>query len=159
MIRSYNDHAANERTFLAWLRTGLSAVTLGIVVKKGSLLAAIASASSPQLAGSVPDHLSSYAGPALVGLGVGAIAAAAIRFVRTACRIDDESVHSAGVVRLASAFLQRRPEDALTNDAPASSRKGTVLQRAQRLNVRLVGGTDDPRTTAAASQANHPVKS
>ena len=23
MIRSYSDHAANERTFLAWVRTGL----------------------------------------------------------------------------------------------------------------------------------------
>jgi Domain of unknown function (DUF202) len=27
MIRSYTDHAANERTFLAWLRTGI-AITL-----------------------------------------------------------------------------------------------------------------------------------
>jgi putative membrane protein len=158
MIRSYNDHAANERTFLAWLRTGLSAVTLGIVVKKGSLLAAIAGASSPDLGGSFPDHLANYAGPALVGLGVGAMAAATIRFVRTARRIDDPSVHSVGIVRLASALLQRRLEDALTSEAPAPGRRGTILQRARRLNLRLVGGTDDPQIGAAASQANHPVK-
>jgi hypothetical protein len=52
MIRSYSDHAANERTFLAWARTGLSAVALGIIVEKGSLLAlAISDTSSPMLAG------------------------------------------------------------------------------------------------------------
>jgi hypothetical protein len=32
MIRSYNDHAANERTFLAWIRTGLSTVGLGLPI-------------------------------------------------------------------------------------------------------------------------------
>jgi putative membrane protein len=26
MIRDYSDHAANERTFLAWLRTGITVI-------------------------------------------------------------------------------------------------------------------------------------
>jgi putative membrane protein len=26
MIRDYSDHAANERTFLAWLRTGIAVI-------------------------------------------------------------------------------------------------------------------------------------
>lgn len=110
MIRSYNDHAANERTFLAWVRTGLSVVTLGIVVKRGALVAVvIAGASSPELSSPLQDYLSNYAGTALVGLGIAGVAAAAARFIRTAFRIDDQSVHSAGIVRLASPFL-RRPQ-------------------------------------------------
>ena len=31
MIPSYRDHAANERTFLAWIRTGLTIMALMIV--------------------------------------------------------------------------------------------------------------------------------
>jgi putative membrane protein len=26
MIRGYSDHAANERTFLAWVRTGIAVI-------------------------------------------------------------------------------------------------------------------------------------
>jgi len=46
MIRNYNDHAANERTFLAWMRTGLSAIALGILVKKGSIFAVVIAGAS-----------------------------------------------------------------------------------------------------------------
>ena len=76
MIRSYNDHAANERTFLAWVRTGLSIVALGIVVKKGSLFAVVmAGASSPGLSGSGPDYFSDYGGLVLIGTGMATITA------------------------------------------------------------------------------------
>jgi putative membrane protein len=30
MIRGYGDHAANERTFLAWLRTSIAVVALSL---------------------------------------------------------------------------------------------------------------------------------
>jgi len=29
MIRGYSDHAANERTFLAWVRTGIAVIAFG----------------------------------------------------------------------------------------------------------------------------------
>jgi putative membrane protein len=46
MIRGYSDHAANERTFLAWVRTGVAVVAFGFVVEKFNLFVlAIASAS------------------------------------------------------------------------------------------------------------------
>lgn len=32
MIKDYTDHAANERTFLAWIRTAVSIVGIGLVV-------------------------------------------------------------------------------------------------------------------------------
>jgi uncharacterized membrane protein YidH (DUF202 family) len=34
MIEGYRDHAANERTFLAWVRTGIAVIALGFVIEK-----------------------------------------------------------------------------------------------------------------------------
>jgi putative membrane protein len=39
MIRGYGDHAANERTFLAWLRTSIAVIAFGFVVEKLNLFA------------------------------------------------------------------------------------------------------------------------
>jgi putative membrane protein len=149
MIRSYNDHAANERTFLAWVRTGLSSVALGIVVKKGSLIAMVmAGASSPALSGSMPDYLSDYGAPVLLVTGIAALVAGAVRFVRTALRIDDQHTHVPGIVRLASA-LQRRGEDS-PEVACASAKAGPAANDgrnrlsggAGRINLSLAGRTD-----------------
>ena len=105
MIHNYNDHAANERTLLAWVRTGLSSVALGTIIKKGSLVAVlVASASSTQVSGSAQSSLSSYGGSVLVGIGIAVVAGAAARFVRTARRIDSRVEHAVGIVRLSSAF-------------------------------------------------------
>ena len=32
MIQGYADHAGNERTFLAWVRTGIAVIALGFVI-------------------------------------------------------------------------------------------------------------------------------
>ena len=37
MIRSYTDHAANERTFLAWLRTGVAVIAFGFLMERFDL--------------------------------------------------------------------------------------------------------------------------
>jgi putative membrane protein len=37
MIERYSDHAANERTFLAWVRTGIATIAFGFVVEKFNL--------------------------------------------------------------------------------------------------------------------------
>ncbi len=147
MIRSYIEHAVNEWTFLAWVRTGLSTITLGIVVKKGSLLAlVIAGASSLGLPGSLHDRISDYGGSFLVGIGIAAMTMAAVRFVRTALRIEDKNVHSAEIARLASALSRRghsgEIERVSTNDSPASTdRRARLLRGVKRLSLRLVGGT------------------
>ena len=38
MIAKYTDHAANERTFLAWIRTGLAVVAFGFFLVKLNVL-------------------------------------------------------------------------------------------------------------------------
>ena len=45
MIERYSDHAANERTFLAWVRTAIAIMAFGFLVQKFDLFLRIASAS------------------------------------------------------------------------------------------------------------------
>jgi putative membrane protein len=32
MLKRYRDHAANERTYLVWVRTGITVMVLGFIV-------------------------------------------------------------------------------------------------------------------------------
>jgi putative membrane protein len=51
MIRGYSDHAANERTFLAWVRTGIAVIAFGFVIEKFNLFVlTIASSTSAEVA-------------------------------------------------------------------------------------------------------------
>jgi putative membrane protein len=153
MIRSYSDHAANERTFLAWARTGLSAVALGTIVEKGSLLAVtISDTSSPILAGHGREYFGSYGGPVLVGTGIAVIFGASLRFAWTALRIDDQKTHTAGIVRLVSTLLRRRRQERSTSEGPppaadsaSSVRRIRRLGRVGRADLTLVEGTNLPQ--------------
>ena len=63
--RKATEHLANERTFLAWVRTSVSIMSLGFVVAKfGLWLRELASRLSPQ----TPSHGSGLSGP--VGMGM-----------------------------------------------------------------------------------------
>jgi putative membrane protein len=103
MIKSYSDHAANERTFLAWVRTGIAVVAFGFVVEKFNLFVlTFAQAAGihervrlEHLAGS----LGRYEGLAFIIAGIAIIALATVRFVRTSALIDDPDAHSAKSVR------------------------------------------------------------
>jgi putative membrane protein len=110
MIRGYSDHAANERTFLAWVRTGLAVLAFGFVIEKFNLfIVTMATASSldagrrlqlERLAG----PLGRYDGLALILLGMVLVVTAATRFIRTERLLADEETHSARSVR-AELFL------------------------------------------------------
>jgi inner membrane protein YidH len=105
MIRGYGDHAANERTFLAWVRTGIAVIAFGFVVEKFNLfLLTIASVGSLDAVRRLQIERASgpfgrYDGLILVLVGLTLIATAAVRFVRTGRRLDDEESHSAGSLR------------------------------------------------------------
>ncbi|MBU6418699.1 MAG: DUF202 domain-containing protein [Proteobacteria bacterium] len=45
MLERYSDHAANERTFLAWVRTAVTVMAFGFLVEKFDLFLEIASSS------------------------------------------------------------------------------------------------------------------
>jgi len=105
MINGFSDHAANERTFLAWVRTGIAVVAFGFVIEKFNLfLLTIARAAVgdelrraqlTQLSG----RIGRYDGLVLILGGVALIVLATVRFVRTTSLLDDAEVHPASSVR------------------------------------------------------------
>ena len=105
MIRAYSDHAANERTFLAWVRTGVAVIAFGFVVEKFNLFVlTMANASSPDAGRRLQlerlsGPLGRYDGVLLILIGLALIIVAAARLMRTGRMIDDQDVHSASSVR------------------------------------------------------------
>jgi len=98
MIKRYSDHAANERTFLAWVRTAVAVMAFGFVIERFDLFLQVA---APQLAlKSAAPHgqmFANLAGLAFIAIGVMMIALAGIRFVKTAKGIEsDDAVPSPG---------------------------------------------------------------
>jgi putative membrane protein len=94
MIKNFSDHAANERTFLAWVRTAIAVMAFGFIVEKFDLFLQVA---APSLVGrtlSMPgQRFGNIAGLALIVIGTVMVAVAAIRFYRTEQHIDSEQVH------------------------------------------------------------------
>jgi inner membrane protein YidH len=105
MIRSYTDHAANERTFLAWVRTGIAVIAFGFVIEKFNLFVITIATADRAEAGhrlhleNVSGPLGQYGGLALVLIGLALIIVAAARFVRTQRLLDDPDIHPATSVR------------------------------------------------------------
>jgi putative membrane protein len=98
MIKNFSDHAANERTFLAWVRTAIAVMAFGFVVEKFDLFLEIAATSLAGHTLSVPGQkFANIAGLALIALGTAMVAIAAVRFLITARNIDSPDIrHGAG---------------------------------------------------------------
>src|SRR6266446_2325931 len=95
MTSRFTDHAANERTFLAWVRTGIAVIAFGFVIERFNFfILAIASSASAEVASRL--QLNRLSGPLaqfeFLGLavsGVAMIVAAAVRFVHVRRLLDD----------------------------------------------------------------------
>ncbi len=92
-IRNFRDHAANERTFLAWVRTSIAVIAFGFLVERFDLFLAIASSSA------LESHISTrrsdfgqLAGMILILSGVAMVVLATMRFLKTAKELDDPDV-------------------------------------------------------------------
>jgi putative membrane protein len=93
-IKNFSDHAANERTFLAWVRTAIAVMAFGFLVEKFGLFLELAGVTmGTRVQGFVTPHFSEVAGVALIVLGIIIVAVAALRLVKTAKQIDDETRH------------------------------------------------------------------
>lgn len=89
-----SDHLANERTFLAWLRTGLATIAFGFVVARfGILLRELQIKNQSQHQSTISVHYSSEFGVALTILGVVIMIAALLSFLRNRRLIDSETFH------------------------------------------------------------------
>src|SRR6266581_112006 len=89
--KKVTDHLANERTFLAWMRTGLATITFGFVVERfGLLLRELGFKGNTSV---IPYHLSSFFGVCLTVLGVIMLIVALLEFLNNRLSIDAERFH------------------------------------------------------------------
>jgi putative membrane protein len=94
MITHYTDHAANERTFLAWVRTGLAAAAFGFFLIKLDFFVDVLGGGSishlpAEHAGAVAAR---YAGLAMIAVGIVVIARSSFAFERTRRAIDRDEL-------------------------------------------------------------------
>ena len=93
MIKRYTDHSANERTYLAWIRTSIAIMAFGFLIEKFDLFVSYIGKSIGD-----EDHFKPSLSAELVGLGlflVGVliIFAATVRFFAYEKSIEaDESI-------------------------------------------------------------------
>ena len=95
MIRNFSDHAANERTFLAWVRTAIAVMAFGFLIERFDLFLQVA---APSLAGqklsAFGQRFANLAGLAFIVLGTVMIIIAAARLFLTARKIDSNLDHA-----------------------------------------------------------------
>ncbi len=91
MIKRYSDHAANERTFLAWVRTAIAVMAFGFVIERFDLFLQLI---APQLAQrQLSPHGQTFAnaaGLAFIVLGVAMTVIAGFRFVKITRDIESK---------------------------------------------------------------------
>ena len=87
MIHNFRDHAANERTFLAWIRTAIAVMAFGFLIERFDLMLKAAGAATPL----APERtLANIAGISAIVVGTLLFVLATARFLRNAARIDNE---------------------------------------------------------------------
>ncbi len=90
------DHLANERTFLAWVRTGAAIVVFGFAIGRFSI--ALRQLSSLE---GHPVHrvgISVWMGATSIVLGVLLVVAGLVRYRQTRARLDEGTFEPAGFV-------------------------------------------------------------
>lgn len=93
VIKNFSDHAANERTYLAWVRTGVAVMAFGFLVEKFDIfLSYIAKALHKVSSAHSGMHAAQVLGMGLVVLGILMMVIATIRFAWTGREIDEEAI-------------------------------------------------------------------
>ena len=92
-IKNYSDHAANERTFLAWVRTSIAVTAFGFLVERFDLFLTLAGTTALDRHITVGrSEFGRVAGLVLIVAGIAMVVLAALRFVKTAKEIDDARI-------------------------------------------------------------------
>jgi putative membrane protein len=92
MIAHFSDHAANERTFLAWVRTAIAVMAFGFLVAKFDLFLKIAArslaADDRQTVSLRSADFGGFVGVVLIIAGTVMVALATVRFAHARRAID-----------------------------------------------------------------------
>jgi uncharacterized membrane protein YidH (DUF202 family) len=97
-VRNRRVHLANERTFLAWIRTSVAIMAFGFVVEKFSLFVKQMAYYLGKETAPPPRGYSSMIGVVLVGLGVVMGVLAFIRYKKVERQIDDDSYQPSAIL-------------------------------------------------------------
>jgi putative membrane protein len=102
VLKNYSDHSANERTFMAWIRTAISVMAFGFIVEKFDLFLEISSLTitGRELPQSSGQRSGAFTGLLLVLLGMIMIGIAAGRFWSTNRAINRPEICAAPSPRL-----------------------------------------------------------
>ncbi|WP_022948802.1 YidH family protein [Methylohalobius crimeensis] len=90
MIKNYTDHSANERTYLAWIRTAIAVIAFGFVIERFDLFLAYIAQALPETMPLAPSaHREALIlGLGLVFFGILLMVVATLRFILIAKQID-----------------------------------------------------------------------
>ena len=92
MIKNFTDHSANERTYLAWIRTAIAIIAFGFLIERFDLFLAYIAEALPERVPAFPSahHEALILGLGLVVLGIALMVFATLRFVSIEKEIDHE---------------------------------------------------------------------
>jgi putative membrane protein len=88
MINRYSDHAANERTFLAWVRTAIAVMAFGFLIERFDLFLRFAAREVPHGVTLQHTGFANLIGILFVVIGLAMIVVSTMRFFRTEKEID-----------------------------------------------------------------------
>lgn len=98
------DHLANERTFLAWLRTGVATIVFGFAI--GRFAIALEEFLRFQGKSTHTPGLTVWLGVVSIVFGVGLVFAGLVRYRRTRLQLDAGTFQPAGFVTDLVSFLR-----------------------------------------------------
>ena len=88
MIPHFTDHAANERTYLAWVRTAISVMAFGFLLERFDIFLLYASKSAARVTEGLHTQASQWLGLALLAVGALMIVGATLRYYRNRRAIE-----------------------------------------------------------------------
>ena len=92
MIKRYSDHAANERTFVAWVRTAIAVMAFGFLIERFDLfLKYIAPHAAEYQAARHNEAFAHWAGFAFILLGIAMVVISGLRLAKTAKDIETDT--------------------------------------------------------------------
>jgi len=94
VISRYTDHAANERTYLAWIRTAIAIMGFGFVIERFDLFMIEWHRINSGQAAIGPSSFAQMTGLVLLLVGIGIVVAATLRFRSNAKAIEADDLKS-----------------------------------------------------------------
>ena len=98
------DHLANERTFLAWIRTAIAVMTLGVAINRFALFLMEIHQVVPEVRDLANRHVEKL-GIGLVVLGIVMLVGATWHYLHVGKTIDDESYRPSRAIMVGTAIV------------------------------------------------------